>query len=207
MTGQSKRVIKLGGSLLDDGGWPERFRRWLASQPPMRNVLVVGGGALADAVRRWDRLHGLSPSDAHWLAIDVMSVTSKLANSLLRDWRSTDEWQSVLDFTGSDSCDVAPLIFEPKQFLEALEPTLDGARLPASWDVTSDSIAARIAQVLRADELALLKSCLPTEGTATIERASDSSYVDRAFCRFAAQLPRVRFVNFRDADFAEETIT
>ncbi len=206
MIGHSTRVIKLGGSLLDDGGWHERFRRWLALQSPMRNVLIVGGGALADAVRRWDQIHRLSPSDAHWLAIDAMSVAAKLAARLLPDARWTEKWQSVLDFTNADNCDAAPLIFDPKQFLKAIEPTLDGARLPASWDVTSDSITARIAQLLRADELALLKSCLPTEATATIERASDSSYVDRAFCRFAAELSRVRFVNFRDADFPEATI-
>ena len=190
MTGQSTRVIKLGGSLLDDGGWPERFRRWLASQPPMRNVLVVGGGVLVDAIRRWDQTHRLSPSHAHWLAIDAMSVTSKLANSLLRESQWTDEWQSVLDFVNADSCDVAPLIFDPKQFLKAIEPTLGGALLPASWDVTSDSISARIAQVLRADELALLKSCLPTDAAATIELASEANYVDRAFQRFAGELSR-----------------
>ncbi|HEY2148142.1 MAG TPA: hypothetical protein VGH32_09405, partial [Pirellulales bacterium] len=111
-----------------------------------------------------------------------------------------------LDFAHADGCDVAPLIFDPKQFLKAIEPTLDGARLPASCDVTSDSIAARIAQVLREDELALLKSCLPADAASTIELASQSNYVDRGLPRFAGELPRVRFVNFRDADFAEATI-
>ena len=72
MTGQSKRVIKLGGSLLDAADGPTRFAVGWHRQPPMRNVLIVGGGALADAVRRWDRIHRLSPSDAHWLAIGVM---------------------------------------------------------------------------------------------------------------------------------------
>jgi aspartokinase-like uncharacterized kinase len=203
MSGQSARVIKLGGSLLGDGEWPNRFRRWLERQPPMQNVLIVGGGMLADAVRGWDQVHGLSPSDAHWLAVDTMSVTSNLAAKVLSEARWTDEWQAVLHFNTADGCDSAPLIFNPRQFLKAIEPALDGERLPECWDITSDSIAARIAQLMHARELVLLKSCLPAKEIATLEQVSESDYVDRAFNRFAAELPQVRFVNLRDAEFPE----
>jgi aspartokinase-like uncharacterized kinase len=206
MSGQSARVIKLGGSLLDDGEWPDRFRRWLERQPPMQNVLIVGGGALADAVRRWDQVHRLSPSDAHWLAIDAMSVASNLATKLLPEVRRTDDWQAVLDFANAGSCNSAPLIFDPKRFLKATEPTLEGEPLPESWDITSDSIAARIAHLLCAGELVLLKSCLPAKDIAALEQASESGYVDRGFRRFTAELPHVRFVNLREAEFAETTI-
>src|SRR5437868_2784848 len=71
------RVVKLGGSLLAAADWPNAFRRWLAIQPAMRSVLIVGGGGAADAVREWDRAHRLDPSDAHWLAIDAMSLTTR----------------------------------------------------------------------------------------------------------------------------------
>jgi aspartokinase-like uncharacterized kinase len=197
------RVIKLGGSLLDDGDWPEQFRRWLGQQPAMHDVLIVGGGALADAVRGWDRVHGLSRSDSHWLAIDAMSVTSKLAAKLMPEATWANKWQTVMDFTTSGEQNAKMLVFDPSQFLETLEPVLDGDRLPASWDVTSDSIAARIAWLLRASELVLLKSCLPLRAATTLEQASDSGHVDRGFSRFAAGLSRVRFVNLRDRGFSE----
>jgi aspartokinase-like uncharacterized kinase len=206
MSGRFARVIKLGGSLLDDSGWPERFRRWLGQQPPMRNVLIVGGGALADAVRNWDRVHGLSQTVAHRLAIDTMSVTAKLAAALLPETRLSDEWQCLVQFAESDESEPAFLIFDPARFLKESEPTLDGDRLPASWDVTSDSIAARMARLLTACELVLLKSCLPREQVAATEcDDARSDYFDRSFRRFSAGIPRVRFVNLRDAEFAETT--
>ena len=65
------------------------------------------------------------------------------------------------------------MIFDPSRFLETIEPTLDGETLPQSWDVTSDSIAARIARLLTCHELVLLKSCLPPPDVNELERAAD----------------------------------
>jgi 5-(aminomethyl)-3-furanmethanol phosphate kinase len=195
MNHRNARVIKLGGSLLDESGWPDAFRRWLDRQPTMRNVLIVGGGALADSIRRWDRVHGLAPSDAHWLAIGTMSLTARLAIKLLPEAAWSDEWRTVLNFRGVADSTQTLLIFDPIRLLKTIEPTLGGDRLPASWDVTSDSIAARIAWLIECRELVLLKSCLPGQDITTLERAADSQYVDRAFPRFARDLQHVRFVN------------
>ena len=198
MSPRNARVIKLGGSLLDASKWPDAFRRWLARQPPMPNVLIVGGGALAEAIRRWDRIYRLAPHDAHWLAIGSMSLTARLAGKLLPDAAWTDEWSTVLKFAGNVDPSRSLLIFDPSRFLETIEPTLDGEPLPQSWDITSDSIAARIGGLLECRELVLLKSCLPEPDVTTLERAADSQYVDRAFPGFARDLPQVRFVNLRD---------
>jgi aspartokinase-like uncharacterized kinase len=195
MSHRATRVIKLGGSLLDESGWPDAFRRWLDRQPTMHSVLIVGGGALADSIRRWDRIHRLAPTDAHWLAIGTISLTARLASKLLPEAAWSDEWRAVLDFTGAADPSQSLLIFDPSRFLETIEPTLDGEPLPQSWDVTSDSIAARIARLLECRELVLLKSCLPGPDVTTLERAADSQYVDRAFPRFVRELPHVRFVN------------
>jgi aspartokinase-like uncharacterized kinase len=150
---------------------------------------------LADAIRRWDRVHGLAPSDAHWLAIGTMALTARLASKLLPEAAWTDEWQAVLDFTATADSTHTLLIFDPSRFLETIEPTLGGDLLPASWDVTSDSIAARIARLLECHELVLLKSCSPGQDMTTLERAADSQYVDQAFPRFARDLHHVRFVD------------
>lgn len=198
MSHRNARVIKLGGSLLDASEWPDAFRRWLARRPPMPNVLIVGGGALAEAIRRWDRIHSLAPHDAHWLAIGTMALTARLAGKLLPEAAWTDDWRAVLDFASGADLKQAILIFDPSRFLETIEPMLDGEPLPQNWDVTSDSIAARIARLLGCRELVLLKSCLPGPDVTSLDRAAESQYVDRTFPRFARDLPQVRFVNLRD---------
>ena len=53
------RVIKLGGSLLEDPHLRSRFAIWLARQIPANNVVVVGGGGLVDALRAIDRAQQL----------------------------------------------------------------------------------------------------------------------------------------------------
>jgi 5-(aminomethyl)-3-furanmethanol phosphate kinase len=198
MSDRNVRVIKLGGSLLDASEWPDAFRRWLARQPPMPNVLIVGGGALAEAIRRWDQIHRLTPRDAHGMAIGTMSLTARLAGKLLPEVAWTDEWSTVFDFVGHVDRSQSLLIFDPSRFLETIEPALDGEPLSQSWDVTSDSIAARIARLLGCRELVLLKSCPPPPETTALERLADFQYVDREFPRFARDLPQVRFVNLRE---------
>ncbi len=46
------RVIKVGGSLFDWEGLRTKLAAWLAAQSDCQNVLIAGGGKLADAIRR-----------------------------------------------------------------------------------------------------------------------------------------------------------
>jgi aspartokinase-like uncharacterized kinase len=57
------------------------------------------------------------------------------------------------------------------------EAELNAARVPASWDITSDSLAAWLAGKLGAVELVLVKSC-PLEEAATLERLVGEGIVD-----------------------------
>jgi hypothetical protein len=165
------------------------LRRWLARQPAAANVLLVGGGRVADAVREYDRLHGLSESDAHWLAIRAMEFNSRLLASVLTE----ADWLDSLD--GWADC-VAPLaILNPYQFMR--EDENFGHPLPASWQVTSDSIAARAAEHSFACELVLLKSALPPAAT-TVDAAADAGYVDRMFPEASRTIPLIRCVNLRE---------
>src|SRR5438552_4053283 len=69
------RVVKIGGSLFE---WPElsaALRRWLFSQPSAFNILIAGGGALADVIRQADRDFSFGDERSHWLCIDALSIS------------------------------------------------------------------------------------------------------------------------------------
>ena len=185
--GATLRVVKLGGSLLD---WPDlstAFRKWLAAEPPAASVLVVGGGPLVEAVRALDRVHGMSDEAAHWLAIRTMGVTAAFVAKLCG-------MPLVDSLAGIRDLPECACVLDVERFLRE-----DGAGpdpLPAGWQVTSDSIAARLARVVDATELVLLKSELPTDPN---DRAawSREGYVDEHFPIAIAGL-KVRAVNLRE---------
>jgi len=184
--GATLRVLKLGGSLLDWSDLAAAFRKWLAAEPPAVNVLVVGGGSLVEAIRALDRVHGMSDEAAHGLAIRAMGVTAALVAELF-DMPLVDSLAGIQDLP-ERAC-----VLDVERFLRE-----DGAGpdpLPACWQVTSDSIAARLARVVGAAELVLLKSALPTDPN---DRAAwtREGYVDRHFPIASAGL-KVRAVNLR----------
>jgi 5-(aminomethyl)-3-furanmethanol phosphate kinase len=184
------RVIKLGGSLLDCQDLGPRFQAWLALQPAAANLVVAGGGELVEAIRRIDRVRPLGELAAHRLCIRAMSLTAELAARVLGA-AVLAGWPLETDFVAVD--DARPSVVDVSQFV-AEDQQQSRDPLPESWQVTSDSIAARLAAVLGADELVLLKSSLP-EGDA-LEELTAEGYVDGFFARAAVTRP-LRFVNLR----------
>lgn len=193
------RVVKLGGSLLDFPPLTAELTRWLSLQAPAATLIVVGGGALADTIREADRRQSLDPEQAHWLAIDAMSRNA--------DWLAGRLPHATRVATIANAHALrkpAGLgILDANAFLRASEARPD--RLPFDWSVTSDSLAARVAHVLGADELVLLKSRLPAQ-SGDLATAAEKCYVDAWFPRAAAGLPRVRCVNLRDPDVPEAVL-
>lgn len=185
--------------MLDWADWPARFRQWLSRQPTAVNILIAGGGALADEVRLRDTTEGLAASTAHWLAIDAMRANIIAVRRLLHEAVGVDRWEDLPKPIASG----AFIAFCPREFLRRFEPDALGPRLPHGWDVTSDSIAARLADVLGAQELVLLKSALPPTKVTTLQMAADVGYVDRCFAQVATRLAVVRCCNLRFEKFAE----
>src|SRR5690606_33918929 len=101
------------------------------------------------------------------------------------------------------TCATGLYLFDPRRFLETVEPHLPGEALPIGWQTTSDSIAARVARVLTAGELVLLKSA-PPDARWWPSTAAERGYVDKHFPVAAAGLV-VRCVDLRAADVDEET--
>ena len=181
-------VAKLGGSLLVWDELPQRLQSWLDEQPPAAYVLIAGTGPLGDFVRQADERFHLGQEHSHWLCIDALSITARLLSQVLKEVPLVDSLAAVRE--ADLRC-----VLDPRPFLQSEEATTPGTRLPHDWDATTDSIAARVAECLKAQRLVLLKSCDPP--ATSIEAASLAGFVDRHFPAAAATLPRVECVNLR----------
>jgi aspartokinase-like uncharacterized kinase len=183
-------IIKVGGSLLETPGLGARLRAWLAGEPFARPALLAGGGALADGIRRLDAVHHFDEEAAHWLAIGGMALNARVLAALLAEGRVAGSSQEV-----NEALEQGCLpILDAMSFLRADEGS--PAALPHSWDVTSDSIAARLAVLLGARTLVLLKAC-PIPPGASWQELADAGIVDRWFPRVAGEVGRVRAVCLR----------
>jgi aspartokinase-like uncharacterized kinase len=188
------RVIKLGGSLLEFDGLQAALPAWLSLQPPAANVLIVGGGTPVEAIRDLDRRFVLGEETAHWLSIRAMGVSARLAIALWPEFTLVTQWAALHDTIGSSP---SPVVFDVEEFLRRHESQAPGTVLARSWSVTSDSIAARVAELLGAEELVLLKSALPDRSPISIAEAAALGYVDPYLPQVARSLPRMRMVNLR----------
>jgi len=188
------RVVKVGGSLFDLPDLAERLRQWLSLQTPAHHVLLAGGGSLVDQVRGWHALQPLEESGAHWMCVDLLTVTAHLLHARLPEIPLIEDDRLLCQRVGQRDC----TIFVPALWMRHGEPHLPGTPLPSTWEVTADSIAARLAISLAAEELVFMKSKLPETGSGLgIPAFSAAGYVDPMLGRLVDELPAVRFINVR----------
>ena len=184
-------VVKVGGSLLGWAEFPSRLRAELDRHAGDRRVLVVGGGKGADFIRELDSLHGIGEKRSHRLALRVLDVTAHLAAALVPGLEVVEGPEGLPGAWGRGSVPV----LAPRRALEDHDGDALGP-LPECWAVTTDSIAARVAEVLGADELRLLKST-GLGGITDRGGAARAGVVDRYFPTASARLRRVTVVNLR----------
>ena len=199
MTAGPLRVIKLGGSLLDYAELAIKLRTWLARQTPATDVLIVGGGKAVEALRQLDAEMQLGDETAHDLAMAAMSLSAAWAAQRFSEMRLA---RDIAEIAGQSPPEI------PTRWLldtHRFASELPADRLPRSWDVTSDSIAARAAEALRALELVLVKSAAPPEPF-DLESLAAAGYVDRYFPTAAREVARIRAVNLRSDDCTEVTL-
>jgi 5-(aminomethyl)-3-furanmethanol phosphate kinase len=192
-------VIKVGGSLLDWSELPGRLVAFLddvrQAQEPSRFpfALIAGGGPTADLVRTMDRIHRLGAEKSHWLAIQALDLNAHFLASLMPGSVVVEQPESI-----DECCDRGQIaVLAPRRFLEDIDLGRPDP-LPASWDVTSDSIAARIAAGLHASRLVLLKSASLPHGVNRAE-AAWLGLVDPFFPSVASELKIVEYVCLREA--------
>lgn len=188
------RVVKVGGSLLDLPDLPLRLRAWLASQRPAHNVLIAGGGPLVEQVRTWNADQPIEEAAAHWMCVDLLTVTAHLLHAWLPEYPLVEDDRLLCQRVGEEG----GTIFGPAPWMRRSEPGLPGTWLPSNWDTTSDSIAGRLAAALLADEFVLLKSALPRRRTSReLSALAAAGYIDSVLAQMAPELPPTRLVNLR----------
>ncbi|MDA1051790.1 MAG: hypothetical protein O3C40_15095 [Planctomycetota bacterium] len=189
------RVAKVGGSLFDFADLPTALRCWLDSQPGV-NVLIAGGGPFADEVRQADATFALGDAASHRLSLEAMRVSAELLAGLLHETEVLHSLDDVRERLVSRGV----VVLDPWETL-----TLPECRLPHSWSVTSDSIAAYVASQLQARELVLFKSTPLPANTNRVE-AAESGLVDGYFVHAATTFPTVRWVNLRGTPVTERPL-
>jgi aspartokinase-like uncharacterized kinase len=188
------QVVKLGGSLLEMPDLANVLRRWLATQRPAKSIFIVGGGAWTDAVRQADSNHRLGEEPSHWLCIRALSVTARLLAALLPEAALIDSFDELRCWK-NDPSGQSITIFELESFLRDHEPALAPAPLPHTWEVTTDSLAGRLAEILDSD-LVLLKACNPPLKH-DLGAWSREGYIDSWLPQIALRLRSLRTVNLR----------
>lgn len=168
-------VVKIGGSLNED----PRLPAWLdlfASLGGGRVILVCGGGAFADEVRRAQSRWCFDDLAAHNMAVLAMMQSAYLAKGLeprLQTARDPAEAQRVLHASRA-------ALWLPFDWLR------DEPGPATNWDNSGDSIALDLALRLNAERLLLVKSC-PIDAGAALADCAAAGIVDGRFLALAAE--------------------
>jgi aspartokinase-like uncharacterized kinase len=187
---QPPLIVKVGGSLYDLPDLGPRLRGWLAGLGTRHILLVPGGGAAADLVRKLDSVHGLGEEAAHWLALRSLSLTAHFLAGLVPG-------AAVVPHPGDCQAvwaECRPAVLDSHAF--ALADEGQPGSLPHAWSVTSDSLAARAAHVAEARCLILLKSITFPSGH--WHEAGRRGWVDASFAEAIGENVEVRIVNLRE---------
>ena len=175
LRGDALTVIKLGGST----AFALDLRRWAATVAECggRAVIVPGGGPFADTVRAAQLRMGFDDAAAHHMALLAMQQFGHALASFDKRLPAVD---NLADLQRTLNDRNVPIWLPARMAMQAAE-------IAASWEVTSDSLAAWLAGKLRAARLLLLKQVdLPTDAVSACELAA-KGIVDPAFPQFLKQ--------------------
>jgi aspartokinase-like uncharacterized kinase len=162
-------IIKIGGSLQDS----VHLQPWLdciLAHGGGRAVLVPGGGRFADAIRLAQRRFGFDDTEAHRRAIRAMEEFATYLCARAPQLVPARDKPALLRSLAENKV--------PVWLPSAM--ALDQPDLPATWDVTSDSLALWLAHELGAEGLVLVKSVAVDE-LMTLDELADNGVIDACF--------------------------
>lgn len=167
---RSALVVKIGGSLTETGRLGAVLRSVARARRPL--VIVPGGGAYADAVRERQRREGFSDPEAHRLAILAMHDMAADVMSLQPGLVAAD---TVAAIRAHWQHGRTPVWLPARMCLR-------DTTIPADWSITSDGLAARLAEQLGRLPVVLVKS-VRVARSAVAAGLADAGIVDPTFAR------------------------
>lgn len=182
MRGSDITVVKLGGSLAGSahlGGWLGALAACGG-----RAIVVPGGGPFADAVREAQARMGFDDAAAHAMALRAMEQFGLALTSLRPGFRIAGSVAAI----GRSLRDGEVPVWAPAAMV------LREKDIPASWEVTSDSLAAWLAGRIGAKRLLLVKHGGALQGPASAADLAARGVVDPAFPRFLADCGAEAFI-------------
>jgi dihydroneopterin aldolase len=167
-------VVKLGGSHAGS----RHLAAWLnvLAKCGGRAILVPGGGPFADAVRAAQAKMGFDDRAAHHMALLAMEQFGRALASLRPGFRAAGSVAAIRKVLREGEVPV----WSPAAM------ALRAAEIPASWEVTSDSLAAWLAGRLGAKRLLLVKHGDFSGSSVQAAELAARGIVDPAFPRFLA---------------------
>jgi dihydroneopterin aldolase len=168
-------VVKLGGSLANS----QELLRWLeviATAGAGKAVLVPGGGPWADQVREAQKREGFDDRIAHRKALRAMEQYGRVLAATHTGFVPADSIATMREVLAKSQVPV----WMPYEMAVA------EASIPEIWDVTSDSLAAWLADKLNASALLLVKAFAIEKPQPAIEEMVGRGWVDSRFAQFTA---------------------
>lgn len=160
-------VVKLGGSLSDSKRLTAILKIVATAQEPC--VVVPGGGSFADAVRAAHKKHRLPEPVSHRMALLAMHQTGMMLAAMNARLVPAETVAAINQAIAEGRIPV----WLPSKLVEG------DNTISADWRTTSDALAARLAERLRAAVL-LVKSC-HVDRSHSVARLVREGIVDPAF--------------------------
>ena len=178
-------VIKLGGSLSQADALLHCINRIEQHYQNRMVVIVPGGGVFAEQVRVAQARFQFDDYTAHCMALLAMQQTALLIKGLMNDVQIAHSVHDLKTQLPSQKT----LIWSP----EVVE--LDRAGVPATWAITSDSLAAWLAKTLQAKELILVKSA-HINPHLSLQQLAKQHIIDQGFCEMISGVTfKIRILN------------
>lgn len=169
-------IIKLGGSLSYSDALVNSLNAVEKNYRGRGVVIVPGGGAFADQVRLAQQHWQFDDTIAHHMALLAMQQMAMMFKGLKPDFTIAHNVEAIQEQLNRQKI----VIWSP----DIIE--LDNAGVPASWDITSDSLAAWLAETLSATELILIKSAF-IDANLSLHQLAEQNIIDKAFCNLVVQ--------------------
>lgn len=168
-------VVKIGGSLSRD----PLLQTWLRELNELgggRVVIVPGGGGFADQVREHQAVWRFDDLAAHNMAVLAMAQHALMMQGLCRRLvvAATEPQIRHALHAGRTAA------WAPFGLLRQEADTL------TSWDVTSDSLAAWLANRLNAERLMIVKSC-EVDSECSVAQLAEKGVLDKRFAELTRE--------------------